>query len=114
MRLQEAKLYPLHKYTFGVPPGLTQMIASMYPCPNGYWRTTSWGCWTDEGQGRIQDCNYGGGPEGDVLRSKLARKAHALLSARRGEPVRRFSANGASSYNTARLPHRTEFRESSP
>ena len=30
--------------------------------PNGYWRTTSWGCWTDEGQGRIQDCNYGGGP----------------------------------------------------
>jgi len=30
--------------------------------PNGYWVTTSWGCWTDEGQGRIQDCNTGGGP----------------------------------------------------
>jgi hypothetical protein len=30
--------------------------------PNGYWVTTNWGCWTDDGQGRIQDCNYGGGP----------------------------------------------------
>jgi hypothetical protein len=30
--------------------------------PNGYWVTTNWGCWTDEGQGRIHDCNYGGGP----------------------------------------------------
>jgi hypothetical protein len=30
--------------------------------PNGYWVTTSWGCWTDEGQGRIHDCSYGGGP----------------------------------------------------
>jgi len=30
--------------------------------PNGYWVTTNWGCWTDEGQGRIQDCNYGGAP----------------------------------------------------
>ena len=23
---------------------------------NGYWVTTTWGCYTDEGQGRIQDC----------------------------------------------------------
>jgi hypothetical protein len=30
--------------------------------PNGYWVTTNWGCWTDHGHGRIQDCNYGGGP----------------------------------------------------
>jgi hypothetical protein len=30
--------------------------------PNGYWVTTNWGCWIDEGQGRIHDCNYGGGP----------------------------------------------------
>src|SRR5215469_2761526 len=28
--------------------------------PNGYWRTTSSGCWTDEGQGRIHDYNDGG------------------------------------------------------
>jgi len=32
--------------------------------PNGYWVTTSWGCWVDEGQGRIQDCNSGGGAAG--------------------------------------------------
>jgi len=31
--------------------------------PNGYWVTTTWGCYTDEGQGRIQDCDgmAGGG-----------------------------------------------------
>jgi hypothetical protein len=30
--------------------------------PNGYWVTTSWGCWVDNGQGRIEDCNSAGGP----------------------------------------------------
>lgn len=31
--------------------------------PNGYWITTTWGCYTDDGQGRIQDCESatGGG-----------------------------------------------------
>jgi len=29
--------------------------------PNGYWVTTTWGCWIDNGQGRIQDCSGGGG-----------------------------------------------------
>jgi hypothetical protein len=24
--------------------------------PNGYWVTTTWGCWVDDGQGRIHDC----------------------------------------------------------
>jgi len=28
--------------------------------PNGYWVTTTWGCWTDEGQGRIHDCEMDG------------------------------------------------------
>jgi hypothetical protein len=30
---------------------------------NGYWVTTTWGCYTDEGQGRLQDCESatGGG-----------------------------------------------------
>jgi hypothetical protein len=30
--------------------------------PNGYWVTTTWGCWVDNGQGRIEDCNSAGGP----------------------------------------------------
>jgi hypothetical protein len=25
--------------------------------PNGYWVTTTWGCWVDDGQWRIHDCN---------------------------------------------------------
>jgi hypothetical protein len=25
--------------------------------PNGYWVTTTWSCWVDDGQGRIHDCN---------------------------------------------------------
>jgi hypothetical protein len=25
--------------------------------PNGYWVTTTWGCWVDDGQGRIHDCD---------------------------------------------------------
>jgi hypothetical protein len=29
--------------------------------PNGYWVTTTWGCWVDNGQGRIADCSSGGG-----------------------------------------------------
>ena len=31
--------------------------------PNGYWITSTWGCYTDDGQGRIQDCESatGGG-----------------------------------------------------
>jgi hypothetical protein len=29
--------------------------------PNGYWVTTTWGCWVDDGQGRIHDCNDAGG-----------------------------------------------------
>jgi hypothetical protein len=28
--------------------------------PNGYWMTTTWGCYIDEGQGRIRDCEMGG------------------------------------------------------
>jgi len=28
--------------------------------PNGYWVTTTWGCWVDDGQGRIQDCSSAG------------------------------------------------------
>jgi hypothetical protein len=28
--------------------------------PNGYWVTTTWGCYIDEGQGRIRDCEMGG------------------------------------------------------
>jgi hypothetical protein len=28
--------------------------------PNGYWVTTTWGCYTDEGQGRIRPCEMGG------------------------------------------------------
>lgn len=28
--------------------------------PNGYWVTTTWGCWIDDGQGRIQDCSSAG------------------------------------------------------
>jgi len=28
---------------------------------NGYWITTTWGCYTDDGQGRIQDCEGGMG-----------------------------------------------------
>ena len=28
--------------------------------PNGYWVTTTWGCWVDNGQGRIADCSSGG------------------------------------------------------
>jgi hypothetical protein len=27
--------------------------------PNGYWVTTTWGCWVDDGQGRIHDCESG-------------------------------------------------------
>jgi len=29
--------------------------------PNGYWITTTWGCYTDNGQRRIQDCEGGTG-----------------------------------------------------
>jgi hypothetical protein len=29
--------------------------------PSGYWITTTWGCYTDDGQGRIQDCEGGTG-----------------------------------------------------
>ena len=29
--------------------------------PNGYWVTTTWGCWVDDGQGRIHDCEGPGG-----------------------------------------------------
>ena len=29
--------------------------------PNGYWVTTTWGCWVDDGQGRIHDCDGPGG-----------------------------------------------------
>jgi hypothetical protein len=29
--------------------------------PNGYWVTTTWGCWVDDGQGRIHDCSGGAG-----------------------------------------------------
>jgi hypothetical protein len=31
--------------------------------PNGYWITSTWGCYTDDGQWRIQDCESatGGG-----------------------------------------------------
>jgi hypothetical protein len=29
--------------------------------PNGYWVTTTWGCWVDDGQGRIHDCGDAGG-----------------------------------------------------
>ena len=25
--------------------------------PNGYWVTTTWSCWVDDGQWRIHDCN---------------------------------------------------------
>ena len=28
--------------------------------PNGYWVTTTWSCWADDGQWRIHDCNAGG------------------------------------------------------
>ena len=28
--------------------------------PNGYWVTTTWSCWVDDGQWRIHDCNAGG------------------------------------------------------
>ena len=27
--------------------------------PNGYWVTSSWGCWIDEAQHRIADCDSG-------------------------------------------------------
>jgi hypothetical protein len=27
--------------------------------PNGYWVTSSWGCWIDEAQDRIVDCDSG-------------------------------------------------------
>ena len=27
--------------------------------PNGYWVTTTWSCWVDDGQGRIHDCESG-------------------------------------------------------
>ena len=27
--------------------------------PNGYWVATTWGCWVDDGQGRIHDCESG-------------------------------------------------------
>jgi len=27
--------------------------------PNGYWVTTTWSCWVDDGQWRIHDCNSG-------------------------------------------------------
>jgi hypothetical protein len=27
--------------------------------PNGYWVTTTWSCWVDDGQWRIHDCNAG-------------------------------------------------------
>jgi hypothetical protein len=27
--------------------------------PQGYWVTTTWGCWVDDGQGRIHDCESG-------------------------------------------------------
>jgi hypothetical protein len=29
--------------------------------PNGYWVTTTWGCWVDNGQGRLQDCDSAAG-----------------------------------------------------
>jgi hypothetical protein len=29
--------------------------------PNGYWVTTTWGCWVDDGQWRIHDCDGPGG-----------------------------------------------------
>ena len=29
--------------------------------PNGYWVTTTWSCWVDDGQGRIHDCDGPGG-----------------------------------------------------
>jgi hypothetical protein len=29
--------------------------------PNGYWITTTWGCWVDDGQWRIHDCDGPGG-----------------------------------------------------
>jgi hypothetical protein len=29
--------------------------------PNGYWVTTTWSCWVDDGQGRIHDCGDSGG-----------------------------------------------------
>jgi hypothetical protein len=40
------------------PNGVPQFIRVG---PNGYWVTTTWGCWVDNGQGRIEDCNSGGG-----------------------------------------------------
>jgi hypothetical protein len=32
--------------------------------PQGYWITTTWSCYTDDGQGRIQDCEGGSGGGG--------------------------------------------------
>ena len=39
------------------PSTVPQLIAIG---PNGYWVTTTWGCWVDDGQWRIHDRNAGG------------------------------------------------------
>jgi len=55
--------YPNHVgHAAEAPTGWFQAPHFIGVGPNRYWVTTNWGCWIDEGQGRIHDCNYGGGP----------------------------------------------------
>ena len=62
-KIRAHNTYPNHVgHAAEAPMGSFQVPHFIGVGPNGYWVTTNWGCWTDEGQGRIQDCNYGGAP----------------------------------------------------
>jgi hypothetical protein len=55
-----------HHHGFAQVPGAVAPYAGGGPQfirvgPNGYWVTTTWGCWVDDGQGRIHDCSEGAG-----------------------------------------------------
>ena len=56
-----------HKHRHGFAQAPEAVVRSPYEGPqfirvgpNGYWVTTTWGCWVDNGQGRIADCSSGG------------------------------------------------------
>ena len=56
-----------HKHVgYGAPLPVVVVRPSTVPQfitvgPNGYWVTTNWSCWVDDGQERIHDCDGPGG-----------------------------------------------------
>ena len=57
-----AKSHKHAGYAAPLPVGVVRPTAApqfIRVGPNGYWVTTTWGCWVDDGQGRIHDCESG-------------------------------------------------------